>query len=99
VLILLIALTTAWLVLAAMGFAAILEHAGFLDRLLRPIVARARSRGSLIFAVDASGIGLDVTAGDQSVADVLPARMSAPSSPAEGSRRRCSRALWRTREP
>ena len=35
-------LTTVWLVLAAMAFAAILEHAGFLDRLLRPVVARAR---------------------------------------------------------
>jgi len=68
-------LTTVWLVLAAMAFAAILEHAGFLDRLLRPIVTRARSRGSLILAVNSSGIGLNVTAGDQYVADVLPARM------------------------
>jgi Na+:H+ antiporter, NhaC family len=68
-------LTTVWLVLAAMAFAAILEHAGFLDRLLRPIVTRARSRGSLILAVNASGIGLNVTAGDQYVADVLPSRM------------------------
>ena len=31
-------LTTVWLVLAAMAFAAILEHAGFLERLMRPIV-------------------------------------------------------------
>jgi hypothetical protein len=37
--------------------------------------ARARSRGSLILVVDASGIALDVTAGDQYVAGVLPARM------------------------
>jgi Na+:H+ antiporter, NhaC family len=70
-------LTTVWLVLAAMAFAAILEHAGFLDRLLRPIVTRARSRGELILAVNASAIGLNVTAGDQYVADVLPARMYA----------------------
>ena len=35
-------LTTVWLVLAAMAFAAILEHAGFLERLLRPVVTRAR---------------------------------------------------------
>ena len=68
-------LTTVWLVLAALSFAAILEHAGFLERLLRPIVARARSRGQLILAVNASGIGLNVIAGDQYVADVLPARM------------------------
>lgn len=70
-------LTTVWLVLAAMAFAAILEHGGFLERLLRPIVTRARSRGQLILAVNASGIGLNVTAADQYVADVLPARMYA----------------------
>ncbi len=68
-------LTTVWLVLAALSFAAILEHAGFLKRLLLPVVTRARSRGQLILAVNASGIGLNVVAGDQYVADVLPARM------------------------
>ena len=65
-------LTTVWLVLAAMAFAAVLEHAGFLDRLLAPVVTRARSRGQLILSVNASAIGLNVTAGDQYVADVLP---------------------------
>jgi NhaC family Na+:H+ antiporter len=68
-------LTTIWLVLAALAFAAILEHAGFLERILRPIVTRARSRGGLILAVNTSGIGLNVIAGDQYVADVLPSRM------------------------
>jgi NhaC family Na+:H+ antiporter len=68
-------LTTVWLVLAALSFAAILEHAGFLARLLEPVVTRARSRGSLIASVNASGIGLNVIAGDQYVADVLPSRM------------------------
>jgi NhaC family Na+:H+ antiporter len=68
-------LTTVWLVLAALSYAAILEHAGFLDRLLRPVVTRARTRGQLILAVNSSGVGLNVIAGDQYVADVLPARM------------------------
>src|SRR4051812_40200453 len=68
-------LTTIWLVLAALSFAAIMEHAGFLERLLQPIVARAPTRGRLIAAVNGSGIGLNVIAGDQYVADVLPARM------------------------
>jgi NhaC family Na+:H+ antiporter len=68
-------LSTVWLVLGALSFAAVAEHAGFLERLLRPVVARARSRGSLILAVNASGIGLNVVAGDQYVADVLPSRM------------------------
>jgi len=68
-------LTTVWLVLAALSFAAILEHAGFLERLLLPIVNRARSRGRLILAVNTSGVGLNVIAGDQYVAVVLPSRM------------------------
>jgi NhaC family Na+:H+ antiporter len=68
-------LTTVWLVLAALAFGAIMERAGFLRRLLEPIVSRAKSRGSLILAVNASGIGLNVIGGDQYVADVLPARM------------------------
>ena len=68
-------LTTIWLVLAALSFAAIMEHAGFLQRLLEPVVARAPTRGRLILAVNSSAIGLNVVAGDQYVADVLPARM------------------------
>jgi Na+:H+ antiporter, NhaC family len=68
-------LTTIWLILGALSFAAIVEHAGFLDRLLAPIVSWARSTGRLIFSVVASGAGLNVIAGDQYVADVLPARM------------------------
>ena len=68
-------LTTIWLVLGALSFAAVMEYAGLLQRLLEPIVARARGRGPLILAVNASGIGLNVIAGDQYVADVLPARM------------------------
>ncbi len=68
-------LTTVWLVLAALSFAAILEHAGFLERLLLPIVNRARSRGKLILSVNTSGVGLNVIAGDQYVAVVLPSRM------------------------
>jgi NhaC family Na+:H+ antiporter len=68
-------LTTVWLILGALSFAAVLEHAGFLQRLLAPLAARMRRRGSLILAVNASGIGLNVVAGDQYVACVLPARM------------------------
>ncbi len=68
-------LTTVWLVLGALSFGAVMEHAGFLERILQPIVSRARSRGGLILAVNASGMGLNLIAGDQYVADVLPSRM------------------------
>jgi Na+:H+ antiporter, NhaC family len=68
-------LTTIWLVMAALAFGAIIERAGFLERLLLPVVTHARSRGRLILSVNTSGVGLNVIAGDQYVADVLPARM------------------------
>jgi NhaC family Na+:H+ antiporter len=68
-------LRTIWLVLAALSFAAIMEYAGFLERILRPVVAHAPTRGRLILAVNGSGVGLNVIAGDQYVAVVLPSRM------------------------
>ena len=68
-------LTTIWLVMAALAFGAVLERAGFLERLLQPVVTRARTRGQLVLAVNSSGVGLNVVAGDQYVADVLPSRM------------------------
>jgi NhaC family Na+:H+ antiporter len=67
-------LTTVWLILGALSFAAIMEHAGFLGRLLRPLVASARSDGRLIATAGITSIGLNVIAGDQYVADVLPSR-------------------------
>ncbi len=68
-------LSTVWLILGALSFAAVMEHAGFLQRLLAPIVSRTRRRGSMLLAVNSSGVGLNVIAGDQYVAVVLPARM------------------------
>ena len=68
-------LTTVWLVLAALFFAAILERAGLLERLLMPVVERASLARPADPGGERSGIGLNVVAGDQYVADVLPARM------------------------
>jgi Na+:H+ antiporter, NhaC family len=67
-------LTTVWLILGALSFAAIMEHAGFLDRLLRPLVSRARTDGRLIATAGLTSVGLNVIAGDQYVADVMPSR-------------------------
>jgi NhaC family Na+:H+ antiporter len=67
-------LTTVWLILGALSFAAIMEQAGFINRLLQPLVHRARSDGRLIAATGLTCIGLNVIAGDQYVADVLPSR-------------------------
>jgi Na+:H+ antiporter, NhaC family len=67
-------LTTVWLILGALSFAAIMEHAGFLGRLLGGVVRRARTDGRLIAATGLTSVGLNVIAGDQYVADVLPSR-------------------------
>jgi NhaC family Na+:H+ antiporter len=71
-------LTTVWLILGALSFAAIMEHAGFIDRLLRPLVHRAKTDGQLIATVAVSCFGLNLIAGDQYVADVLPSRAFRP---------------------
>ena len=68
-------LTTVWLILGALSFAAIMEEAGFLDRLIAPVVRRARSDAGLIASVAGTCVGLNVVAGDQYVADVLPSRV------------------------
>ncbi len=68
-------LTTVWLILGALSFAAIMEEAGFLDRLIAPVVRRARSDARLVASVAGTCIGLNVVAGDQYVADVLPSRV------------------------
>jgi NhaC family Na+:H+ antiporter len=67
-------LTTVWLIFGALSFAAVMEHAGFLDRLIQPFVERARSAGWLIATVVGTCVGLNIVAGDQYVADVLPSR-------------------------
>jgi len=68
-------LFTIWLVLGALSFASIMEDAGFLERLIRPVLARAKSTGRLIAAVIGTSIGLNIIAGDQYVAIVMPSRI------------------------
>ena len=68
-------LLTVWLILGALSYAAVMEEAGFLERLIRPIVARARTDAGLIVSVAATCFGLNVLSGDQYVADVMPSRV------------------------
>jgi Na+:H+ antiporter, NhaC family len=68
-------LFTIWLVLGALSYASIVEQAGVLHRLVEPLVARARSTGRLIATVIGTAIGLNLVAGDQYVAIVMPSRV------------------------
>ncbi len=68
-------LVTIWLILAALGFGAVLEHTGMLKRLIDAAVNRAKSTGSLVLTVVLSCIGINIVAADQYIAIVLPGKM------------------------
>jgi Na+:H+ antiporter, NhaC family len=68
-------LLTIWLIIGAVTFGALLEQLGLIDRLINPMIARAKTRGRLYLTVFGCGFGLNVVAGDQYIALVLPSRM------------------------
>ena len=68
-------LMTVWLILGAMSFGAVTEYAKFTTRLIDPLLAKAKSAGALIATVIFTAIGLNIFAGDQYVAIILPTRM------------------------
>lgn len=68
-------LNTIWLVICALSFGAVLEHAGILERLVRSALAAAKSTGTLILTVVLSSIGINIIAADQYIAIVLPGKM------------------------
>jgi len=68
-------LATIWLILAALAFGAVMEHAGMLLRLIQGALKAAKSTGSLITTVVLSCIGINIMAADQYIAIVLPGKM------------------------
>ncbi len=68
-------LETVWLIISAMAFGGVLEYTGLLAKLLQPIVNAAKSDRSLVAATGLTSIGMNVIAGDQYMAIVLPGRM------------------------
>jgi NhaC family Na+:H+ antiporter len=68
-------LVTVWLILGAMSFGAMMDYGGFNKRLIDPIIQRTKSAGGAIATVMATSFGLNIVAGDQYIAIVLPARM------------------------
>jgi Na+:H+ antiporter, NhaC family len=68
-------LLTIWLILGALVFGTLLDEFGLLSKLVTPILLRARSTGQLIGTVAATAFGLNIIAGDQYVALVLPSRL------------------------
>lgn len=68
-------LGTVWLILVALAFGGIIEKAGVLERLIGPVIAAARSVGSLVATLVGAAFATNVLASDQYIAVVLPGRM------------------------
>jgi NhaC family Na+:H+ antiporter len=68
-------LPTIWLIIGAVTFGALLEEFGLLDPLVRPLISSARTVGTLFLSVFACAFGLNIVAGDQYIALVLPTRV------------------------
>ena len=71
-------LKTVWLIIGAVTFGVLLEHFGLISRLVDPLLRAAKSTGRLFVTVFATCFGLNVVAGDQYIALVLPARVFRP---------------------
>src|SRR5262252_2103688 len=67
-------LLTLWLIMGAVTFGTLLDEFGLLKRLIDPLVKAAKGTGRLFLTVFATAFGLNIIAGDQYIALVLPAR-------------------------
>jgi NhaC family Na+:H+ antiporter len=67
-------LLTLWLIMGAVTFGTLLDEFGLIKRLIDPMVRAAKSTGMLFLTVFGNCFGLNIVAGDQYIALVLPAR-------------------------
>ena len=77
-------LNTIWLILSAMCFGGVMESGGFLERITRPILSKAKSDGALVAATTASCAFFNTTASDQYLAIVVPGKMFSESFAKQG---------------
>ena len=68
-------LNTVWLIITALAFGGVVEKAGVLERLITPVVEKAKSGGSLVATLVGSVFATNVATADQFIAIVLPGRM------------------------
>ncbi|RDI99343.1 Na+/H+ antiporter NhaC [Dyella solisilvae] len=68
-------LLTIWLIIGAVTFGILVDDFGMLGKLVTPVLLRAKTMGRLFFTVVATAIGLNIVAGDQYIALLLPSRL------------------------
>ena len=71
-------LNTVWLIICAMGFGAMMEATGLLERMIRSVFKAAKSTGSLIAATIGTAATANVVAADQYMSIVLTGRLYEP---------------------
>lgn len=77
-------LNTIWLVMAALAFGGVAEKTGVLDRLIRPVIAAAKSAVALVTSLVGAVITTSLVTADQYMAVVLPGRMFKRAFPERG---------------
>lgn len=68
-------MNTVWLIMTALGFGAVVEHAGLLNRLIDPVVARTKSRAGLVSTVAGTAVFSNIITSDQYISIALPGRI------------------------
>jgi NhaC family Na+:H+ antiporter len=68
-------MVTVWLIMTALAFGSVVDQAGLLNRLVDPIINKAKSTGGLIGIVITAAIGANILTSDQYIAVMLPGRM------------------------
>jgi NhaC family Na+:H+ antiporter len=68
-------LNTIWLIMSAMCFGGVMEHTGLLQRIVDALLKGVHGTSSLITTTVLTAIGMNIIAGDQYIAIVLPGRM------------------------
>jgi len=68
-------LETVWLIISAMAFGGVMEYTGLLAKLVQPLLDYSKSDRSILVSTSLTSIGINLVAGDQYMAIVLPGRM------------------------
>jgi NhaC family Na+:H+ antiporter len=68
-------LETVWLIISAMAFGGVMEYTGLLAKLVQPLLDYSKSDRSILVSTSITSIGINLVAGDQYMAIVLPGRM------------------------
>jgi NhaC family Na+:H+ antiporter len=68
-------LETVWLIISAMAFGGVMEYTGLLAKLIQPLLNFSKTDRSILVSTSLTSIGINLVAGDQYMAIVLPGRM------------------------